>query len=63
MDLNTFKYLSSSHLDRMRNLIMSMPHQGDKAEDSQKIQLLHDLATLHRSVNGVEDEDFEDDED
>jgi hypothetical protein len=62
MNAKSFKSEVEDLLSDVEDLILDMPDKGTTEEDSQKIVLKQRLNELYQAVNGVEDEDFEEDE-
>ncbi len=50
-------------LEQLEELVNEMPFRGNSEEESQKVCLANAIHKLHSVVNGVEDSDFDGDED
>ena len=58
-DSKEFKAKALKIMDLLETLVDKMPDKGLKCSDSQKVCLTIVIQTLERTINGVEDEDFE----
>jgi len=63
MNAKTFKSEVDDLVSELEDLITSMPDKGNTEEDSQRVVLMNRLNELSYAVNGVEDEDFFDEDD
>ena len=58
-DSKEFKAKAMDLIEDLETLVDKMPDKGLKCSDSQKVCLTIVIQTLERTINGVEDEDFE----
>jgi hypothetical protein len=58
MDIQTFQQHANTLISQLEALINTMPHKGDTAADSQKIDLLNALKQVQMSVTGTEQKDL-----
>lgn len=58
MNIKAFQEEAQVLVNRLYTLIESMPTQGLKCEDSQKVCLLQELLKLEYTINAIKEEDF-----
>ena len=59
MNKTEFKSKVEELISQIEDVISEMPYKGDSERESQKIYLVNQLNQFIYAVNGVEDEDFE----
>ena len=63
MNAERFKTKAEALIDKLQSLIEVLPDKGLKCSVSQKVCLLNSLGSFESAVNGVEDEDFKEEDD
>jgi len=59
MNKTEFKSKVEELIGQIEDVISEMPHKGDSETESQKIYLTNQLNQFSYAVNGVEDSDFD----
>lgn len=60
--MTKFKLKADKHIEKLNDMIEKMPFKGNKEEDSQQVCLMNALRNFEITVNGLEPEDFKEDE-
>ena len=50
-------------LDDLEELVREVPSKGDKSEDCQRLTILQAISEVYYALNGLKEEDFDEDED
>jgi len=59
MKIDEFRQKIESHLDKIEDLILSMPQKGDVCQDCQKMCLQETFQAFWYTLNGTKQKDLE----